>query len=98
HALPAISDMLLDAGGVQYTAAPFSGWYMGTEIASRNLGDDTRYNILPVVAEKMGLNMSSDRTLWKDRALLELNVAVLHSYKKAGVSMVDHHAASREFM
>ena len=34
----------------------------------------------------MGLDTSRDRTLWRDRALLELNVAVLHSYEKAGVT------------
>lgn len=98
HALPAISDMMLDAGGLQYTAAPFSGWYMGTEIGSRNFGDEDRYNMLPVIAEHMGLSTRNDRSLWKDRALLELNTAVLYSFKKAGVSMVDHHAASKEFM
>jgi nitric-oxide synthase, bacterial len=98
YAVPALCDMLLDAGGVQYTAAPFSGWYMGTEIAARNFGDETRYNLLPVVAEKLGLDTSSDRTLWKDRALVELNIAVLHSYKKHGVAMVDHHAATKDFM
>jgi len=43
----------------------------------------------------MGLDTSRDRTLWRDRALLELNVAVLHSYEKAGVTMMDHHASGR---
>ena len=98
HALPAITDMALDAGGLLYTAAPFSGWYMDTEIASRNFGDKTRYNLLPKVADKMGLDVRSDRTLWKDRAMLELTAAVLHSFKKAGVTLVDHHTASVEFL
>ena len=30
--------------------------------------------------------------------MVELNVAVLHSYKAAGVRMVDHHSASDQFM
>lgn len=98
HALPAIADMCLDAGGLLYTAVPFSGWYMDNEIGSRNFGDETRYNMLPVIADKMGLSTKSDRTLWKDRALLELNTAVLHSFKQAGVTLVDHHTASIEFM
>ena len=57
----------------------------------------------------MGLDMSSNATLWKvrpdddvrmcsrvilttlqDEVALELNKAVLYSYKKAGVSIVDH--------
>jgi len=98
HAVPAISDMMLEVGGVTYTAAPFNGWYMGTEIGARNLGDVGRYDQLPLVAERLGLDTRSDRTLWKDRALVELNVAVLHSFKQQGVTLVDHHLASRQFM
>lgn len=98
HALPVISNMRLEIGGISYTAAPFNGWYMGTEIGARNLGDVNRYNLLPVIAEHMGLDIRSDRTLWKDRALVELNVAVLHSFAKHKVTIVDHHTASRQFM
>ncbi|HEU5196883.1 MAG TPA: nitric oxide synthase oxygenase [Methylomirabilota bacterium] len=97
YALPAVSAMELVAGGLRYTAAPFNGWYMGTEIGARNFGDWYRYNLLPVVAAKMGLDTSTDRSLWRDRALVELNVAVLHSYEKAGVTMMDHHAAASAF-
>jgi nitric-oxide synthase len=98
HALPAISDMRLEIGGIPYTAAPFSGWYMVTEIGARDLGDAGRYNLLPVVAQRMGLDTRADRTLWRDRAIVELNVAVLHSFATHGVSMVDHHTAARQFM
>lgn len=98
HALPAISDRRLEIGGVSYTAAPFSGWYMGTEIGARNLADASRYNLLPVIAERLGLDTRSDRSLWKDRALVELNVAVLWSFKQAGVTMTDHHTEARRFM
>lgn len=98
HAVPAISDMVLDAGGLKYPANIFNGWYMSTEIACRNLGDTQRYDFLPLIAERMGLNQRSDRTLWRDRALIELNAAVLHSFDQAGVRMVDHHAASKQFM
>ncbi|MCZ7644659.1 MAG: nitric oxide synthase oxygenase [Planctomycetota bacterium] len=97
YALPAVSCMRFDAGGVTYAAAPFNGWYMGTEIGARNFGDVARYNLLPVVAARMGLDTSNERTLWRDRALVELNAAVLHSYEKAGVTMMDHHAASHSF-
>jgi len=98
HALPVISNMRLEIGGLSYTAAPFNGWYMGTEIGARNLGDVKRYNLLPLIADCMGLDIRSDRTLWKDRALVELNVAVLSSFAKHGVTIVDHHTASRQFM
>lgn len=98
HALPVISNMRLEIGGISYTAAPFNGWYMGTEIGARNLGDVERYNLLPVIAQAMGLQTRSDRTLWKDRALVELNRAVLYSFERAGVTIIDHHTASRQFM
>jgi nitric-oxide synthase, bacterial len=98
HALPVISNMRMEIGGLSYTAAPFNGYYMGTEVGARNLGDEGRYNLLPVIAERMGLNTRSDRTLWKDRALVELNVAVLHSFAQHGVTIVDHHTASRQFI
>jgi nitric-oxide synthase len=97
YALPAVSAMLFDTGVVQYPAAPFNGWYMGTEIGARNFGDTNRYDLLPLVARRLGLDTSKDRTLWRDRALVELNIAVLYSYEIAGVTMMDHHAASQSF-
>jgi nitric-oxide synthase, bacterial len=98
HAVPAVSDMRLEAAGITYTAAPFNGWYMGTEIGARNFGDESRFDLLPKVADLMGLDRRTDRTLWKDKALVELNVAVLHSYRAAGVTIIDHHAATKHFM
>lgn len=97
YGVPMISDMRLEIGGISYTAAPFNGWYMGTEIGARNLADYDRYNLLPAVAEMMELDTSRNGTLWKDKALIELNVAVLHSFKKQGVSIVDHHTAAQQF-
>jgi nitric-oxide synthase, bacterial len=98
HAVPVISDMYLDIGGVCYPAAPFNGWYMGTEIGSRNFGDTGRYDLLPEIARRMGLTTASDRTLWKDKAMTELNIAVLHSFSKAGVTITDHHTESDRFL
>ncbi len=98
YAVPAVSNMALDLGGIQYTFAPFNGFYMGTEIGARNLSDPYRYNQLPRIAERMGLDTSASYTLWKDSALLELNIAVLHSFKKQGVRMMDHHSLSEFFL
>ncbi|MFD7229897.1 nitric oxide synthase oxygenase [Streptomyces sp. NPDC059881] len=98
HAVPAIANMCLEIGGICYPAAPFNGWYMGTEIGARNLADTDRYDLLPVVAERLGLDASDDRTLWKDRALVELNRAVLHSFDRAGVTIADHHTEARRFL
>ncbi|TDL30689.1 nitric oxide synthase [Jeotgalibacillus sp. S-D1] len=97
YAVPIISEMKLEIGGIEYIAAPFNGWYMETEIGARNFADENRYNELSKVAEKMGLSTEYQSTLWKDRALIELNYAVLTSFKEAGVSMVDHHTASNQF-
>jgi len=98
YAVPIISGMRFRAAGTDFTAAPFNGWYMGTEIGARNLADPHRYHQLPRIAERLGLDTSTPRSLWKDRALLELNEAVLHSYAAEGVKLVDHHTASDEFM
>jgi nitric-oxide synthase len=48
YSLPAVSSMLLEVGGLEFTACPFSGWYMGTEIGVRDFCDSSRYNILEV--------------------------------------------------
>ncbi|WP_282935903.1 nitric oxide synthase oxygenase [Paenibacillus sp. RC67] len=98
YAVPCISDMRLEIGGLSYTAAPFNGWYMGTEIGARNFSDTSRYNQLPRIADMMGLDRSTNSSLWKDRALVELNAAVLYSYKNKGVSIVDHHTAAEQYM
>jgi nitric-oxide synthase len=98
HAVPAISNMPLRIGGVTYPAAPFNGWYMGTEIGARNLVDRDRYNLSRVVAELIGLDTSSEQTLWRDRAVIEINRAVLHSFDAAGVSIADHHTESARFL
>jgi len=98
YAVPVITDMYLEAGGVRYPCAPFNGWYQAsTEIGVRNFGDESRYDMLPAVAAGMGLNMSSESTLWRDRAAVELAVAVTHSFKTAGVMATDHQSETRRF-
>lgn len=39
---------MLDVGGLEFTAAPFNGWYMSSEIGARNFSDEYRYNMLKV--------------------------------------------------
>lgn len=48
YGLPAVANMLLEIGGLEFSACPFSGWYMGTEIGVRDYCDNSRYNILEV--------------------------------------------------
>jgi nitric-oxide synthase len=98
HAVPAISNMPLVIGGVRYPAAPFNGWYLNTEIGARNLADTDRYDMLPVIAGRLGLDTSSERTMWRDRALVELVRAVQFSFDSAGIRMADHHTESRRFL
>jgi nitric-oxide synthase len=97
-ALPAVSGMLLEIGGVSFPAAPFSGWYVGSEIGARDLADTDRYNVLPEIGRRLGMDVASNRNLWKDRALIELNDAVLWSFAEAGVAMVDHHTVTKQFL
>ncbi len=98
YALPAVSELLLDIGGVKYPAAPFNGWYMATEIGARNFSDPHRYNMLPLIAERLGLDVQQSSSLWRDRAQVELVRAVVHSFERAGVKIVDHHTASDDFV
>ncbi len=99
HAVPIASDNGFDMGGIKYHLMPFNGWYMSAEIGSRNFCDPFRYDMVPVIAEKMGLDMSSEASLWRDRAMVEMNTApVLHSYGRMGVTLIDHHTVTCKFM
>lgn len=51
YAVPAVSGMLFDCGGIEFTGTAFSGWYMSTEIGCRNFCDTNRRNLLEVRAE-----------------------------------------------
>ncbi|NXN16416.1 NOS2 protein, partial [Indicator maculatus] len=98
YALPAVANMLLEVGGLEFPACPFNGWYMGTEIGVRDLCDVQRYNILKEVGRRMGLETNKLSSLWKDRAVVEINVAVLYSFQKQNVTILDHHSAAESFM
>ncbi|KAF5590959.1 nitric oxide synthase [Fusarium pseudocircinatum] len=103
---PALSRLGFDIGGVQYTAAPFVGWFMDAEIGVRNLADTNRYNCLPQVACNFGW-ITSDQNIDDipkaeqlhilTRAQTELNYAVYHSFKADRVRIVDTLSASHQF-
>ncbi|HHS4463835.1 TPA: nitric oxide synthase oxygenase, partial [Staphylococcus aureus] len=97
YAVPIISNMDLKIGGIVYPTAPFNGWYMVTEIGVRNFIDDYRYNLLEKVADAFEFDTLKNNSFNKDRALVELNYAVYHSFKKEGVSIVDHLTAAKQF-
>ncbi|XP_014334007.2 nitric oxide synthase, inducible isoform X1 [Bos mutus] len=98
YALPAVANMLLEVGGLEFPGCPFNGWYMGTEVGVRDFCDVQRYNILEEVGRRMGLETHKVASLWKDRAVVEINVAVLHSFQKQNVTIMDHHSAAESFM
>uniref|UniRef100_A0A4W5NND8 Nitric oxide synthase, inducible n=1 Tax=Hucho hucho TaxID=62062 RepID=A0A4W5NND8_9TELE len=98
YALPAVSNMLMEIGGLEFTACPFNGWYMGTEIGVRDFCDYQRYNILEEVGRRMGLETHKLSSLWKDQALVTINVAVIYSFQKNKVTITDHHSAAESFM
>ncbi|XP_075760963.1 nitric oxide synthase, inducible [Pelodiscus sinensis] len=98
YTLPAVANMLLEVGGLEFTACPFNGWYMGTEIGVRDFCDVQRYNILKEVGRRMGLETNKLSSLWKDQAVIEINIAVLHSFQKQNVTIMDHHSAAESFM
>lgn len=98
YALPAVASLMFDCGGLEFPAAPFNGWYMVSEIGTRDLCDPHRFNILETVGRYMGLDTRSPTNLWKDKALVEVNIAVLHSFQSLNVTIVDHHSAAESFM
>ncbi|XP_071945535.1 nitric oxide synthase-like protein [Antedon mediterranea] len=98
YVLPAVSSLMLDLGGLEFTGCPFNGWYMGTEIASRDFCDSYRLNMMETIGKKMGLDTNANASLWKDRVLVEVNYAVLYSFQKKNVTITDHHTASESFM
>lgn len=55
------------------------------------------HNFKPV-ALKMGLDIRTPTSLWKDKALVEMNIAVLYSFQSRNITIVDHHTASESFM
>jgi len=97
YGFPTISDMELRIGGITYPSAPFTGWYVAPEVSARDLTDPHRYNLLEPIAAALGLDTHCAHSTWKDRALVELTVAVLHSFDRARVRMDDHHVATARF-
>lgn len=87
HAVPVISNRRLVIGGVNYPAAPFNGVYICQAIGEDVLADDAAYGLAELIAKRLGLDTSTDRTLWRDRVIVELNRAVLHSFDAAGVTI-----------
>ncbi|CAF0903209.1 unnamed protein product [Adineta steineri] len=96
---PFVADKAIEIGGIFYRSVPFSGWFMETEIG-RNLCDVQRRNIIPKLAALLDLDITTaaNSRLNIDRLYVEINAAVLYSFEKAKISIVDHHTAAAGFM
>lgn len=92
-AVPAISNFAMNLGGVMYNCCPFNGWFVSIEIV-RNLME--RYHVEERWAKAMQLD-PQERML-EMRVQHEVQVAVLHSFAKAGFSMVDPCAVGKSFL
>ncbi|XP_072018681.1 nitric oxide synthase 1-like [Amphiura filiformis] len=97
-ALPSASSMMLEIGGLQFPACPFSYWYVGNDIGAKIICDPLRYTMLETIANKMGLDTDKESSLWRDFALLETNIAVLNSFEQNNVTITDHHTIAKSFL
>ena len=89
YAVPALANHRLELTDTVSYPVVISGFYLSTEIACRDLADSDRYNVLPALAERLGLDTSRRRTLWEGAAEHVLHEAVLTSFDQAGVSLAD---------
>ena len=88
--------MGVDIGGIYYQTTPFNGWYSITEIA-RDFLDKQRYDLAEAVAAACNIPRTKLR-IWRDDVQLQMHRAILHSFTKNSVSIVDHHTASESFL
>jgi nitric-oxide synthase len=90
HAVGARSQQL-SIGGVCYPVL-FNGIYTSSAIGAEALGDDRAYGFGRVIAEHLRLDTTRESSLWRERAALELDRAVLHSFDAAGVNIAPRDA------
>jgi len=93
-AVPAISNFNMNLGGINYNCCPFNGWFVSIEIV-RNLME--RYKIQDRWIEAMELRPTEKRMI-EMRVQHEVQVAVLHSFDKAGFSIVDPCTVGKSFL
>uniref|UniRef100_A0ABK0L9Q5 Nitric oxide synthase, inducible n=1 Tax=Rattus norvegicus TaxID=10116 RepID=A0ABK0L9Q5_RAT len=94
YALPAMANMLLEVCGLEFPTYLFNDWYRGGAPPPKPASP----HLLQEVGRRMGLETHTLASLWKDRAVTEINAAVLHSFQKQNVTIMDHHTASESFM
>ncbi|XP_052251879.1 nitric oxide synthase, brain-like [Dreissena polymorpha] len=96
--LQEVDDSVKTTGTYELTTAELT---YGAKTAWRNSArciGRIQWSKLQDIAKRIGFDTRKSSSLWKDRTLVEINVAVLHSYQSQGVTITDHHAASESFM
>ena len=91
--VPAISNFKMNLGGVLYQNIPFNGWFVTTEIV-RNLIE--RYDVAPSVAQACDIDPSTT-SIYRNLVSCELEIAIEHSFKKNGFTIVDPHTVGKSF-
>lgn len=93
--VPAINVFNMNLGGVDYGCTPFNGWFCSVEIVrdlmERYQGASEKW------AAAIGINPKTHR-MWKARVAHEMDVAILHSFDKAGYTIVDPETVGEQFM
>ena len=92
-AVPAITNFMMNLGGIKYPCAPFNGWFLSTEVV-RNLIE--RYDVTNLLAPILGINL--DDKLIKAKVSLELETAILHSFEKEKFTVVDPIGVGESFL
>jgi len=78
-----------------YQTCPVNGWYAATEIG-RDILDKQRYDMAHAVSIACNIPRTT-LAIWKDGIQLQVHKAILHSFAKRSISIIDHHSASNSF-
>jgi len=89
YSLPSTANMALVIGGIEYGAAPFSGIHVASSIARGPLNEESRYNYSAEVGKAMDLDVSTDPSNWREKAIKALEEAILFSFQTQGVSILN---------
>ena len=92
-AVPAISNIVMNLGGIKYPCCPFNGWFLSTEIA-RNLME--RYHVTEPLARELGMDIE-DKML-HPKVSAELENMILHSFEKNNFTIVDPTSVGKSFI
>lgn len=95
HAVPTISNFAVKIGGIDYVCNAFNGWYVEMEIA-RDLWE--RMEKQKEISRCFNLDVEDDTSNWQEIGFAELNRAIVYSFRKAKMSIVDHQTVCKQFL